>query len=187
MNIEQWKTTSSSLSCRNWCEAVKIRRFDQFIYKFAPAGALYTIVEFIFMFMNWWEIYTFLKDEWHDFVLRCTLGKPSFKKKLDFWEKLVFFKWWLPLLCRVDSFVGKICKTKLQEQGQSEENSTTKDKKDLQLARWICRIHSGNSPHGNIYSRLDGGDQMSQINLKTQDSHQSRSPSSTWQLSLEPL
>ena len=152
MNIEQWKTTSSSLSCRNWCEAVKIRRFDQFVYKFAPAGALYTIVEFIFMFMNWWEIYTFLKDEWHDFVLCCTL------------------------LCRVDSFVGKICKTKLQEQGQSEENSTNKD---LQLGRWICRIHSGNSPHGNIYSRLDGGDQMSQINLFRALLQDSRQPSVT--------
>ena len=104
------------------------------------------------MFMNWWEIYTFLKDEWHDFVLCCTL------------------------LCRVDSFVGKICKTKLQEQGQSEENSTTKD---LQLGRWICRIHSGNSPHGNIYSRLDGGDQMSQINLFRALLQDSRQPSVT--------
>ena len=104
------------------------------------------------MFMNWWEIYTFLKDEWHDFVLCCTL------------------------LCRVDSFVGKICKTKLQEQGQSEENSTNKD---LQLGRWICRIHSGNSPHGNIYSRLDGGDQMSQINLFRALLQDSRQPSVT--------
>ena len=45
--------------------------------------------------------------------------------------------------------------------------------------RWICHIHLGNSPHGNVYSWLDVGAQMSQINLFRALPQDSRQPSVT--------